>query len=693
MPATDEYFRDVKKTHVVFACSAVVLFVATFWMMADDHTAEWRAHQQTMDKLDKAKLRAREQELKTAQFETSEEWQQRVAELQADIETAQGQLSAADSKVPELQQVLDDQLQKVDLKSREVRDARAFRDVDRANYDLAIRDRRPSSVLNPLKAKFDTRQQHVERLERELEVLEAQAAEISAQLAEATRQRDDLKNQLAELTGSIEQVNAALAKIDPAAANPDSFYAKFSSAKRAIMDWPIIDGFNSPHKIVNDWLPNLNITLGMAKTARFDRCRTCHQGIDRVADGGVPAFPLGHPESDDINDWLAENSYPHPYATHPRPELFVTSSSPHPAMDGPLKFGCTICHDGNGSGTSFQNAEHGPNDPHEAEQWAEQHGYHSNHFWEYPMLPERFVESGCIKCHHNVVELGVHPEFGASAPKVHRGYQLITKYGCFGCHEIHGYDAGKPIGPDLRLEPQTAEEAAKIAEDPTQVAGKMRKVGPSLKHIASKTTGGWIEFWTEAPQRFRPTTRMPQFYHLSNQQDDTAERLMPIELAGIAEYLLRRSEDLELESPAEDYQPNPERGKELFATRGCLACHNHKEFPDTSSDFGPELTPTHEKIRPGKEGFNWVYTWVRNPERHHPRTKMPNLFLEPYQQGDESIDPAADIAAFLLQGGSKNTRGLRSHIPRNQRISRRRRSQRIMPLSTSWFVSSWSARY
>jgi hypothetical protein len=47
-----------------------------------------------------------------------------------------------------------------------------------------------------------------------------------------------------------------------------------------------------------------------------------------------------------------------------------------------------------------------------------------------PMQPSRFAESTCIKCHHSVTELGVNPKFGASAPKVVKGYELIQKYGC-----------------------------------------------------------------------------------------------------------------------------------------------------------------------------------------------------------------------------------------------------------------------
>ena len=62
-----------------------------------------------------------------------------------------------------------------------------------------------------------------------------------------------------------------------------------------------------------------------------------------------------------------------------------------------------------------------------------------------------------------MTELGVNPKFGASAPKAFKGWQLIQKYGCFGCHEIHGQDAGVAIGPDLRLEPQTRKNLARIA--------------------------------------------------------------------------------------------------------------------------------------------------------------------------------------------------------------------------------------
>ncbi|MBC7968058.1 MAG: c-type cytochrome, partial [Fuerstia sp.] len=406
-------------------------------------------------------------------------------------------------------------------------------------------------------------------------------------------------------------------------------------------------------KIVQDWMPQLRQTLGMARIARFDRCRTCHQNIDKTASSGMPAFPEGHPSTEDVATWVSENKFPQPYATHSNTELFCTASSPHPVA----KFGCTICHDGQGSGTSFGNAEHTPDNPHLADVWHEDYGYHANHFWEYPMQPNRFAESTCIKCHHGMTELGVNPKFGASAPKAFKGFQLIQKYGCFGCHEIHGQDAGVAIGPDMRVEPQTAEEIARAESDPTQVPGKYRKVGPSLRHIASKTSSEWIQYWTEIPSRYRPTTKMPQFFnqneHLSAADAARTKTRESVELAGIAKVLLGNSQPLDLLKPAEGYVPDAERGKKFFTERGCLACHQHTAVPGTTAGFAPNISDIHQKIKRNADNpafSDWLYTWIREPHRYHARSVMPTFS---YLDADSAnqIDPPADIAAFLLSQG------------------------------------------
>ncbi|MFO1096405.1 MAG: PDZ domain-containing protein [Planctomycetaceae bacterium] len=96
----------------------------------------------------------------------------------------------------------------------------------------------------------------------------------------------------------------------------------------------------------------------------------------------------------------------------------------------------------------------------------------------------------------------------------------------------------------------------------------------------------------------------------------------------------------------------PSAGRCSSRARGCLACHSHDDpdFAGIRQTFGPNLTNVRDKLLPGGDGFHWLYTWIRDPERHHARTRMPYLFLTPDGEGENYNDPAADIAAFLLAG-------------------------------------------
>ena len=136
---------------------------------------------------------------------------------------------------------------------------------------------------------------------------------------------------------------------------------------------------------------------------------------------------------------------PQPYSSHPRLDLFVGSLSPHQVA----VFGCSVCHEGQGSATDFKFVSHTPDSAEQQERWTKDYGWFNNHHWIYPMLPSRFAESSCLKCHHDVVELQVASQFDEPpAPTLTHGYELIKTYGCFGCHEINGYN-----GPDNRLGP------------------------------------------------------------------------------------------------------------------------------------------------------------------------------------------------------------------------------------------------
>lgn len=397
---------------------------------------------------------------------------------------------------------------------------------------------------------------------------------------------------------------------------------------------------------------------------------------------------------------------PHPYASHPRLDLFVGSLSPH-TMAG---VGCTICHDGQGSATSFKWASHSPNDPLQAENWKQEYGWFDNHHWIFPMYPNRFAESLCLKCHHDVVELQPSARFpDPPAPKLVEGFNLIKDVGCFGCHEINGYDGpNRRIGPDLRAEPnyapaaqalvatgglneQQQEWAKEIIAEPEQAAprhslmqslndaeelpgdplvtrrlvnvladvetpGRLRKVGPSLRHVASKLDFNFLYSWIREPKDFRPSTKMPQFFGLWDALDphslDISKKFEPAEIRGMTEYLLSGSQPFEYIEPAQGAEAaSAERGKLAFEVR-CLACHKQEAFPQAVMNQGPDLSRLGSKLGADRNpnGPKWLYTWLKNPSAYHPRTVMPNMILDPVKGTDgKTTDPAADIAAFLLE--------------------------------------------
>ncbi len=619
MPATEEFWRSPRRMHVVFAVSCLVFMFATIWMLVVDYDDEWRVYQREFTQKDAESAKKREQEIADIDYiEKQKALESQVVAAEVELKKNRDELDAIAAEISKAE------TEETRL-NRAVKFKRAERDKARADYDLAVRDEKPKEERDKLKENFDQIQVVVLAMERELQGVMNDLAINRVKMAKLTQVRDDAQAQL-----KIHNNDLARIKEDRLAKAPEDWLPRL---KRGLVNTPLLD-LNPTYKINQIWLPELPINLGgMKDVPRFDRCITCHQATNRIAEGGIPEFPA--------------DEYKHPFQTHPRTDLFIADASPHPQA----KFGCTICHDGQGSGTSFQNASHTPNNPVISADWKKDYDYYHNHFWEAPMFPNRFKESSCLKCHHSVMELAETPKFGNSAPKVTKGWDIVAQYGCFGCHEIRGYDGTKSIGPDLRLEPSTPEQAAKIAADPNAVVGTMRKVGPSLRSFASKVTRGWAEVWVEEPKAFRPSTRMPQFFHLSNQQDKEAKAYNPVEIAGIVTYLLSHSQAFDYLAPKEGYQPDLERGKHAFATRGCLNCHKHADFPKAENEFGPDLSRVHEKLLPGQDGFKWLYTWVKEPTRYHPRTKMPNLFLEPEVVKGEEVDPAADITAFLLEGG------------------------------------------
>ncbi len=394
----------------------------------------------------------------------------------------------------------------------------------------------------------------------------------------------------------------------------------------------------------------------------------------------------------------------HPFTTHPRLDLFLSDSSPHAEKD----FGCTICHDGQGSGTEFPWTSHTPNNAEQQNEWRDKHGWFDNHHWIFPMKPARFAESNCLKCHHEKGSLEPSERFPEPpAPKLVEGWTLVEQYGCFGCHETNGFDGpDKRIGPDVRLAPNYAEVAQQILRDDglsveqrslatrlvrvpddkrsrTQLMvslkqdqqeeeslspathklasglkdiespGSYRKAGPSLRFLKSKVEADWLYSWIKKPSDFRPTTKMPQFFglheHLQDPEDAdqlaVAQRYEPVEIRAMTEFLLSNSSDFEYLQPPAEVTEQPSVARGKWQFESRGCLACHSH--EGFPGIAADQGPNLSEVSAKfktEKGALWLYSWIKQPHRYHVRTKMPELFLDPIAEKDAAGKPTGKVS-------------------------------------------------
>jgi len=192
---------------------------------------------------------------------------------------------------------------------------------------------------------------------------------------------------------------------------------------------------------------------------RIDRCTTCHIGIEDPAMAGA-ALPLRVHGGDILEH--------------------------HP----PDKFGCTVCHDGQGRAVDREAA----------------HGDVAH--WPAPLLAGGMVYTSCSRCHYENDLFGAESDLyavGSAPPPIDEeeleslvpgadalrwGKALVAESGCLGCHRYRG--RGGTLGPDI-----------------TFVGDK----GPhdfDFKHIEGEhTVAQWLLEHFKRPQAVSPGTLMP----------------------------------------------------------------------------------------------------------------------------------------------------------------------------------------
>jgi hypothetical protein len=338
-----------------------------------------------------------------------------------------------------------------------------------------------------------------------------------------------------------------------------------------------------------------------------DRCESCHMGIREPVKLTAASMSAKGKKPDD---------FARAFTSHPEPDLLK--------IHDPDKFACTPCHQGNGRATTSVEKAHG-----------------TYEHWLWPIFRKGNLEAGCQVCHAADMVL-VSNDVGWT---VSEGKDLFRQRGCVGCHRYEGYDKEPEdllaVAQQIKQIDQEKKDNSKQAGDLMKQADKaesndeanrlndravalkvtnskldlrivqldrstmsllqdMKKVGPNLKDIRLKLNKNWIPVWLKKPSDFRATTKMPNF------------RLNDEQIKSISAFIWQSA----LTDPLPKRKPgNAAHGKELFETRGCLACHSIGEGDQVQGGtFAANLTRVGEK-----DSYDYLVRWVHNArERTRP---------------------------------------------------------------------------
>ena len=537
---------SISKTFMWFAIVSILLTASLGAIVFLDYQREWKTYQKQFGAL---KLKKAQEELKkassgidskelTALQKNLEDTQKAFAGHKTEYARLAKESAALDPKISRAKAAFQGLKQYEDSYKYYLEEYRLRKDPKAAEMEKKLAATSPK--VKKLKEDFDG-------LESEKAAKDAQAADFLLAQKTAQKNIDKLLEQKTSIEKRVKNLKPSLIK--------DALNA------------PMLDFVAPTLKVQQIVLEDLQDDYHFTKVQKVDRCTTCHLGIDQKGFEDAPQ----------------------PFRTHPKLDLFLGSSSPHPLE----KIGCTSCHGGSGQAVSFTETAHTPRDEKQEAEWVKKYHWKEFHHWETPMLPLQHVEAACAKCHTGAVEV-------PQAPELNKGRMLAQSLGCFECHKIKGFQADWKVGPDLT-------------------------------HVKGKLDGEWISKWLEDPKAFRPSTKMPAIFHLSNTSGPEDRARNDAAIAGITAYLLKNSESLDLpEAPAAGDAAN---GETLVKTLGCLGCHTAVGVE--AGHFAPELSGLGSKV-----SAEWLGAWLKNPKHLSANTRMPNLRL--------SDKETADITAYLL---------------------------------------------
>jgi cbb3-type cytochrome oxidase cytochrome c subunit len=574
----DERYWDINLLNKWFAISSIIFLAATVWTFIDDNDDEFKEYQKEFRKM----------QVEIEKNKLQEEWElieDDKVQYEQELEKANELFSYQKEEL----EALENSLKEVNGRYyKENMDYQAFKgEVDALKYHVEADNAHPNhgpsyqeEYLAAL-AQLDKLRLIKEESEIEIKIIELKIKDLES----------DVKGKRGELDSFTKKVTLTKNKLSKLDRDRMSIPNKVGDIVR---DLPILDFLDPYYKVHQIVVPDVKYDVNFAAVPVVDRCTSCHLGIDN------PDF----------------SEAPQPYTTHPNLDLYITSSSPHDMNT----FGCTSCHAGRSRGTSFVSSTHTPNTPEDKERWKEEYGWEKMHHWLTPMLPTKYTEASCFKCHSNTSDL-------AGAEKLNFGLSLVDQSGCNGCHYNADWES-------------------------------QAMAGPSLKKVNEKLDRDWVAKWVKNPRHFRYNTRMPAIFEQDNQETEEVTAYNDVEIAGITEYLFNGKRK-PIQKNQSRFIGDHVNGEKLFNSIGCMGCHVSEDDPaqapivnnyyNLTKVHGPNLVGLGSKV-----SSEWLYNWLMNPQEYMPTTKMPNLRLKPQQ--------AKDLTAYLLNNRNIEFENTPNHI-------------------------------
>ena len=271
---------------------------------------------------------------------------------------------------------------------------------------------------------------------------------------------------------------------------------------------------------------------------RTDRCTTCHLGLE----------------------WKGLESAPNPYRAHPKPIL-----EKHPIS----KYGCTICHGGQGYATTMEAA----------------HAVDAEH-WEQPLLASdlakaylvsdrrAMLETNCNICHRNDRET-------KGAGYINYGKELVRSKGCRACHTIN--NRGGIIGPNLTYIGDLNSEQYNYQRMP----GKPSVFGWHLAHFKD-------------PKAMSSETVMPNFGFGSREAQSLAMLVMSWKKTDLPIDYIPGAKTADLPTPEEKAKEEQMLHGEgaFFVRKTCFICHDVSVLGvESATKIGPDLSIAYADVQ------------------------------------------------------------------------------------------------